>query len=202
MEKEMFDALVAKMKIVLKLLGFEIDKSREEDRYNPTVWGKKGNAEIFLTSGGYKLDGKIRISGIYPRSKKGEYLGSFLRDENGVTINSGVSITVTTSKSAEKIAKEIQARFMPDYEKALVAVLKVKEDFDGYAERKAAGVKKLAKIMNETPGIAQLESGKMSCYGDRDVSFEVFSEDAKIEFRLPIEKAAEALEVLVKAGLV
>jgi hypothetical protein len=92
---------------------------------------------------GYGNQGKLKISGTFPRTAGGDH----------ISLPSGTAhpeIRVTLSRGAETIAKEITRRFMPEYLPVLADIQKRKQSMDAYAAKQETNTKALIKAFEVT----------------------------------------------------
>lgn len=105
------------------------------------IKGPEGQA-FSLHFEGYGNQGKLRVTGTFPRTNDGEYIG----------IPRGTSdpeIGVSLSRGAETIAKEITRRFLPEYLPILAMVQKTKQERDLIAAMVASNTAALAAAFEE-----------------------------------------------------
>ena len=98
-------------------------------------------------------------------------------------------ITVAKSKTYEQIAKDIERRLMPPYERVLARARELKVKADAYENEKMKALEAVKEAMGEGASIRQDEVIRYSpfcrakCYGN----------EIKIELELPVDKAVEIL---------
>lgn len=119
-------ACYAKALLIAKALNYECEPMQDlkEDTYSFRCSLKSGDASIYLTTGFYgQAWDKLHVSGDYPRGVKGEYVHVY-----GVYTNDS-PINVSMNKTPERIASDIQKRFIPSYVERLKLVLeRINED--------------------------------------------------------------------------
>ncbi len=106
------------------------------------VKGQNGDA-FSLDFEGYGNQGKLKISGVYPCTNDGGYIGV-------PNDTPDPAIGVSLSRGAETIAKEIIRRFLPDYLPVLAMVQKIKQERDTRAAKLAANTKALVEAFEVT----------------------------------------------------
>ncbi len=89
---------------VISLIGFEVDTTKENINYfDSRVYAKKDKEEIIIA-----IDrDKLSVYGLFPYGPEGEI---FFHEERP-------RISVSSTKTPERIASDIQKRFLPDYRK-------------------------------------------------------------------------------------
>lgn len=145
----------ARLKRILKLLGFKYKKPDEPNWWDSVVSGVLGESqEIYLNAG--RPDEKpqrIWISGNYPRGPKGEYVEAYKKvpcDESWRWEKvSQPRISVSPDKSDEQIVKDIRNRFLPDYLFRLELVLQKIEESKEYEEKNQGNLARLARLVNK-----------------------------------------------------
>ncbi len=108
-------------------------------------------ASFIVAVGGYRLEGRAAIRGVFPKFKNGQIYSTSKRP----------SITVAADRSPAAIAKDIARRFLPEYEpvfaEALAYVTRT-DNAQGEAERVAT---RLADALG-----ARVAGNQSSRYGD------------------------------------
>src|SRR3990167_10994270 len=80
----------------------------EEEQYDNRgflIGQGQGLGKILISNGGYPDRGKIRVSSLYPRTNKEEY----------IAYDKEITINIAETKADTQIAKDIQSRFLPTY---------------------------------------------------------------------------------------
>lgn len=137
--------------------------------YNAIYLMGENNIKIFIRE---TRHGIIEISGIYPRTKKGELL---------VTHNiKKPLISASLKRNAIDIARDIQRRFMPLYLQALEQVVMRNKEYDDYTDKKVNNIKKIAEHFgfdyNENRALTRLQSVYcVESYNEKNVKFEVIT---------------------------
>ena len=121
-----------KMKNVAALLGaYTSEPWAWQEPDEPALWNPSGelvgpdDKEIHATLDGYRKQGRIALSGTYPRDKAGRYYGGMQ--------NQRAAITVAADKCEGKIAREIKSRLLPTYLAELAKIrarIKKSDDHD------------------------------------------------------------------------
>ena len=130
--------LTKKLEKVIELLGQKVDREREAD-----AWDARASSDkIYLHASEYGK-WRVNVSGVFPRDKDGRYVTVYMpvtkTRGDGSTYESSKelrpsSITISSDKTAEQIAKDIKARFMPEYEKRLALVLERLQEARNYQD--------------------------------------------------------------------
>jgi len=107
-------------------------------------------------------------------------------------------ITVSSARSIEAIAADIQRRFVPRYLEAFARVCKRKRRAEEYERQREAILAELAEILNEPVG----GDGVIRYHSDRDGRYaygriEVFGEHVSLDFSgVPVDTAREICRLL------
>jgi len=202
-----------KMKNVAAHLSFAtVEPWAWQEPEEPALWNPSGSLvgpddkEIHATLDGYRKQGRIALSGTYPRDKAGRYYGGMQ--------NQRAAITVAADKCEGKIAREIKSRLLPTYLAELAKIrarIKKSDDHDAL----------LLETHNKTAaaGGAQTytEDEYRHKWGQRSSTAKVWTNDLKlaggmissiqtgagwveIELRLPLDAALELLAQARPAG--
>jgi len=132
MEKQAF---YSKMNEVAKSLGMKMEEY--EERYDNFCYLVGDNEiKLCISNGNYpkNAESKLKIYPSYPRAKSGSL---WSRDHN-------VEINVSSVKTSEQIARDIQKRFLPAYLTNLEIIKKWNKESDDYQENKANAIKEVA----------------------------------------------------------
>jgi len=155
---------------------------------------------------GYRKEGRISISGTYPRDKAGRYYGGMQAQR--------AAITVAKDKCEGKIAREIKSRLLPTYEAELAAIrerVKKSDDHD------ALLLDTYNKIAAAVGAKTYTEDEYRHKWGQRSSTAKVWTKDlelaggmissiqtgagwVEIELRLPLDAALELLAQARPAG--
>ena len=90
---------------ISEILGFTLEKEKNDDWSYVSINATKGEESIHFASGSYHMKDRIRVSGDFPKTEKGERVDPYRYGEKRH------EITVSALKSAEQIAKEILDKF-------------------------------------------------------------------------------------------
>jgi len=202
-----------KMKNVAALLGaYTSEPWAWQEPEEPALWNPSGSLvgpddkEIHATLDGYRKQGRIALSGTYPRDKAGRYYGGMQ--------NQRAAITVAADKCEGKIAREIKSRLLPTYLAELAKIrarIKQSDDHDAL----------LLETYNKTAAAVGAQTYTEDEYrhkwGQRSSTAKVWTNDLKlaggmissiqtgagwveIELRLPLDAALELLAQARPAG--
>lgn len=202
-----------KMKNVAALLGaYTSEPWAWQEPEEPALWNPSGSLvgpddkEIHATLDGYRKQGRIALSGTYPRDKAGRYYGGMQ--------NQRAAITVAADKCEGKIAREIKSRLLPTYLAELAKIrarIKKSDDHDAL----------LLETHNTTAAAVGAQTYTEDEYrhkwGQRSSTAKVWTNDLKlaggmissiqtgagwveIELRLPLDAALELLAQARPAG--
>ena len=157
-----------------------------------------GDASLYITTEYSRPAERITISGSTPLNPKTR---QYVRAYENVDTGNGMrweevtfsSISVTTKKSAETIAKDIISRFLPDYLKAVRLVKERIAADEKYATDKRMNLQACANTLNET-----LRSDYRTVYGCDNVYEPLNSFRSNIGDNIRVEVKANATEVDLK----
>lgn len=146
------NSINARLKQIVRLLGFQVEAEKEPNTWNAGVTAKKGDAGFYFTVGTYDLGwDRVSVRGNYPSGKDRQYVTVYEQvEKDGRKTWEEIkcpSITVSLSKSNEQIAKDVTRRFIPDYEKRLEAVIKKVREENEYELKTLDGVRLLKKTL-------------------------------------------------------
>jgi len=131
-----------KLKKTAEILGFTLEPRKPDDTfsacYRVSINGPD-KISLWLTAFGYQERDRITIHGTYPRDAKDQYIRPYDYGEKQMD-----KITVSLTKSAEQIARDIKARFMPEYLRRLEKVKKQIADSNDYHGGRQAAIKEVA----------------------------------------------------------
>ena len=123
------------------LPGWEaMEAAKDRDDYPPYEIRVDGPGEygLFIRAD----NGRYRITGHYPRHTNGQYAGYRIATP---------TITVSASRPLDKIARDIQRRFIPDYGKAVEACRAEIKELDEFNNVRDATLQSLAGILGNQP---------------------------------------------------
>jgi hypothetical protein len=121
--------MAAKFKAAGRIL--KLTEVKEAPREDAKAWdaaqvsfimGPKG-AEMFLRFDAEYGDGRVHVSGVYPRDAKGQYIDVYNTEPGQYGKIYGPNIKLSPDKTAEQIATNIKRRFIPDYAAHLAKVM-------------------------------------------------------------------------------
>ena len=175
---------------VLKILGFSLKKETNDDWSYVSLKAVKGDESLHFASGSYYLKDRISISGDFPRTEKRERVDPYRYGEKRH------EITVSSLKSAEQIAKDIERRFLPRYRELLKRAADIVKQSNDYARQCARNLEAIkgGKLTDE-----ELEHSTLRIEGLVYGEIRVRGEDAAVELRsVPIEMAEKILRLITK----
>lgn len=171
-------------------LGMEWDQEyadRQEQSWHYNAEIKNGDKRIsFSTS---ILTGKDRliIRAVFPRDQKGQYQTPYNAKN--------LEITVAIDRGAEKIARAIETRLLPEYEKHLAIVLENIEKSNAYHAGRMETLKTIAEYFGQpTP-----EDDGKAIYpgmGKGIYKIEAVSEGVKFDVTCGVPEALRIFEIL------
>lgn len=202
-----------KMKNVAALLGaYTSEPWAWQEPEEPALWNPSGSLvgpddkRIHAVLDGYRKEGRISISGTYPRDKAGRYYGGMQAQR--------AAITVAKDKCEGKIAREIKSRLLPTYLAELAKIrARIKKSDDHDALLLETHNKTAAAVGAQT----YTEDEYRHKWGQRSSTAKVWTKDLKllggmissiqtgagwveIELRLPLDAALELLAQARPAG--
>lgn len=175
--------------VIAKILGGTYEAPTGE------VWIARGNIAL-ATGESFHLalnerEGRITVSANWPHGDRGHVYCPRGYDKTGYK-----SITVAANKSPERIAKDIQTRFLPGFLPEYAKQAAAKQSSLDYANQGKAGITRLAEAYGVLPPGGDVTEiplnqggyfGSAACYGD----------SAKIELRnLTLEQAEQVLKLV------
>lgn len=183
---------------VLKALGFTYKKP-EENFHEARVIGVKGDSEICITSGGYSVGfERFKVSGRYPRDSRGGYIGRVCGDDYQEV--GQPSISVSSGKTADQIAKDIRRRFLPDHEKYLALVQKRVKSENDYQATIAAALKLITGQVDKNKASTE-HSASVEPGGEGFGTVTAHGDSVHLELRsITPEQAKAALEASRKVA--
>lgn len=202
-----------KMKNVAALLGaYTSEPWAWQEPEEPALWNPSGSLvgpddkEIHAVLDRHKAEGRISLSGTYPRDKAGRYYGGMQ--------NQRAAITVAADKCEGKIAREIKSRLLPTYLAELAKIRARIKQSDDHDALLLETYNKTAAAVGEP---AYDDETWRKKYGQRSMTSKVWTKDLKllggmissiqtgagwveIELRLPLDAALELLAQARPAG--
>lgn len=188
-EKERQEKVEALIRGVSKILGFKLEE-KEKDSWNYLCLNaRKGEESLHFTSGGYQMKDRIKISGNFPKTEKGEYVDPYGYQEKRH------EITVSIAKTPEQIARDIERRFLPHYRtllKGMIERVQKSNEYDRTSVRHLEELKGTELSEEERRGhrfhLSDEIFGEVSVHGET-VNIELHS--------LPLETAKKIMELIV-----
>ena len=179
-----------------KFLEMEFDQEEKAKRgeWSLNYWAglKTGSKRISFQTGDYKLRGRFEIRAVFPQDKKGQI------QSGGYNVKTP-EITVAIDRGAEKIARAIQSRLLPEYEKQLITVLENIERSNNYH----AGRLQILKTVAEYFGQVAPEDDDKPIYpysGWGIYKIESTSDGVKFEVSASVQIALKIFELLKVKG--
>ncbi len=180
---------------IARHLGWDFDEeyaAGRECNWNYHAEIKSGNKRIAFSTF-LKNQGRFVIRAVFPKDKKGQY------QSGGYNVKTP-EITVAMSRDAEKIARAIESRLLPEYELQLAVALERIEKSNAYHEARLQTLKAVAEYF----GHPVPEDDDKAIYPKligtgRDMGIykiEVSSTGLKFEVDTSIEKALQIFDVL------
>lgn len=174
-----------------KHLGMEFDEEerRRRDEWSSDYWAGliSGNKKISFQTGDYKLQGRFNIRADFPKDKKGQ----LQRGYNG----RWPEITVAIDRGAEKIARAIETRLLPEYEKQLAIALEQVEKSDAYHAVRLQTLKTVAEYFGQ-PIPEDDDKPIYPEMGKGIYKIEAISEGVKFEVTCGVPEALRIFEIL------
>lgn len=195
-------AIEQRFKRILKLTGFSPIKQRPTEKgfvYQADLDGEAPglSEKISLSSGGYSVGfEKVRVSGIYPRDKKGQYITVYEKDANDhwQTVHQD-TIKISLGKTDIQISNEIRRRFLPGYVKRLDLVIKKVREDNTYYDLTA---QTLRYLKGGELTAWEKENNRATVEG---CCCEVSGSDVNIDLRsIPAADAAEILKIVARVN--
>ena len=210
-EKERDAEVRAKLVKVAEILKQPVKKEDDEyNRYDCRV----STPDLFLTfSAGYG-DKRVHVSGNYPKNADGGYIGDvwYTTEERETRKAKGLTdtnygkvecprITISADKTAEQIAKDIQRRFIPDYQDYR---RRVQERIDATNDYESTTAKSLETLKGSQ--LTDYEKKEHKFYGYAKKNSEGFRYEVKASRKevdvelhnLTVEQAEQVLAVVLK----
>lgn len=119
---------------------------REEAHDSHAILERADGATVWISGNGWTRNGRLSVSGGWPRTKAGEVMGP--REGRP-------SITVAETRPSAGVAAEIARRFLPDYLRLYAEALAKKVSWDDSRAAKRAACREMAaeiggKVQGET----------------------------------------------------
>jgi len=168
--------------------GWELDEDIDSTSY---VWrglarSAEGRQLLFRLE--WNKNDRLEISGSW-----GMGLYQFLPYNREKT-----EITVSRKKSPEKIAKEIERRLLPAYERMFAKAVRHKEANDSYEKRKKDALEAIKAAIGGDAHFTS-DGNKVYSYEPYNCDAEFYTDEVKLELRLPLEKAVRMLKWLKRS---
>jgi len=173
---------------VCKILKFTPVEKKDDSWHYVYMDAKKGEESIHFSSGGYQMKDRIRISGSFPRTEKGESVDPYRYGEKRH------EITVSLAKTPQQIARDIERRFLPRYRELFGGVVERVNKSNQYARTCA---KNLEAIKGKP--LTEYEMKERTWRFSGSVLGEVWvdNESARVELHsVPIETAKKIMAIV------
>ncbi len=173
---------------VSKILGFTPQKNRDDSWRYVSLDIKKGEECLHFTSGNYELKDRLKISGNFPRTEKGEYIDPYdYRDKRH-------EITVSITKTTEQIARDIERRFLPLYRELLNRVIQRVNQSNEYDR---TCTENLEEIKGKKLTEEEKKQHRFELHGEIYGEFSVHGDSVKIELNsVPVEMAKKVMQLI------
>ena len=177
-----------------KYLGMKFDQEERDrrDEWSTNYWAGliTGSKKISFQTGDYKLQGRFLIRPVFPQDKKGQI------QSGGYNVKTP-EITVAIDRGAEKIARAIETRLLPEYEKQLITVLENIERSDTYH----AGRLEVLKAIAEYFGQVAPEDDDKPIYPGMELGLGIYkieatSDGIKFDISTTVKKALQVFDIL------
>jgi hypothetical protein len=187
-EKERNEKIRNLIKCVSKILGFTLEKEKDDDWRYVSVNAGKGDESIHFSSNDYSLKERIRVLGNFPKTGKNDYIDPYRWGEKRH------EITVSIGRRADQIAKDIERRFLPRYRELLKRAqeqVSKANVYQGACERNLEAIKG-APLSEE-----EKKRREYHLTGDIFGSVKVTDTDANLELHsVPIEAAKKIVRLI------
>ena len=172
-ENEKASEIREKINKAMTILGFTEIKNDERQFGRVHQGYEKGDMKLYGSCSSYGK-WRIEISCSYPRDCKGEYIRPYDYNETAKD-----SITVSSDKSPEQIAKDIERRLMPEYKDRLA---KVKEKIRHYDDYHNSTISTLTDLKGFAPDEWEIRNKSFSLRGIKGYgTVKVSGSEASIE---------------------
>ncbi len=171
-----------------KHLGMDFNEeytNHTERDWNYWAELKNGNRRISFNT--YQIAGRFLIRGEFPKDKRGQTHHDYNAE--------WPKITIATDRGAEKIAKAIQSRLMPEYERQLAGTLESNLKSDAYHDGRLMALRAVAEYFGQCiPG-----DDDKAIYPEMGLGIykiEACSEGLKFEISASVEKSMQIFKIL------
>lgn len=122
-----------KMREMADIMGYKLTltEARNHAHLKRLVPGEEYYEDIFIRT----VEGRLRIVGCYPEAKDGSSISA-----------ARAVITVTETKTAGQIVKEMERRLLPIYRKSLAEVIPKLKERNALIAMQVGHIEKLAKV--------------------------------------------------------
>ncbi len=172
----------------LRMAFVEGYANRHERDWNYRAELKSGNKRISFSTSDYKIAARFAIRGEFPRDKRGQV-------HNGGYNAKWPEITVAMDRGPEKIAKAIQSRLMPEYERQLAFALENNLKSDAYHDGRLKALRAVTEYFGQPPPRSD-EEAIYPEMGRGIYKIEAVSEGLKFEVSTTVEKALQIFKIL------
>lgn len=189
---EQLKEMDGKVQEIGKFLNMDLDEEatrRRERDWNYFAELKNGTKMLSFHTSDYKLKDRWQIRAEFPRDNKGQL-------QTGYN-DPWPEITVSMSKTPEKIARDIKSRLLPEYEAQLEKVIVRNETSNKYHAGRLAMMQKIAEFLGMPKPDDDTKSDLFPEYEKGVHRITACSED-KVKFDVEVspEKAIEILKIL------
>ncbi len=133
MEIQEFKERIMQIGAALKMdVSFPSDEDMHWRKYAHLT---KDQQDIGISNGDYQNEHKLHISGCFPRTIKGE---------SGRYSGGSIEINVSSSKTPEQVARDIERRFLPGYLPELEKAIEQVEKTNLYHQKRTENIQKMA----------------------------------------------------------
>ncbi len=175
-----------------KHLGMEFDQEyadRQEQIWNYHSEIKSGNKRISFQTGGYKMEDRFSIRGEFLKDKKGQIHHDYNAE--------WPKITVAIDRGPDKIAKAIQARLMPEYERQLLFAVEQIKKSDAYHDGRLQVLRAVAEYFGQD--VSQDDDKAIYPEMGRGIyKIEAVSEGVKFDVSCAVSEALKIFDILKK----
>jgi hypothetical protein len=150
MIQKLYPNAFEKAKEIAKYLdGFRAEAQKHDgnvsDRYAYLIGENDEKFGFTVITYGSQM-GKLEISGDYPKGPEGEYLAdSYVNGERMAPPR----ISVNGNRPGDKIAKDIERRFLPEYRVLLAKVKELKASREAYKNKYVSNARELVNIYGD-----------------------------------------------------
>lgn len=162
--------------------GWRLDE--EQEVYGTLIVSNSGGGLVFSPI--WNNSNRVEIHGYY--GDLNQYL-PYKREKT--------EITVSMAKTSERIAKDIEKRLLPVYEKVYAETMEAKKVDDKYKREKAAILKTIQEVIGGDAHI--IHDKEVISYKPFECDVEYWSgHNVRVKIILSLEKAVEILKILGK----